>query len=487
MHAPIDLRSEPEPLSSAIGRPPTIVNDVHSRLNRTRVRSILRPRTVRELCDIVARAAEDRTGIGICGGRHAMGGQQFASRHVLVDMTSLSRVIDLDVERGLVTVEAGIDWLQLVNHLVWTSAGQAGGWGIIQKQTGADRLTLGGALAANIHGRGLRLRPIVADVESLEIVTPAGALMTCSRTQNPRLFALVIGGYGLFGPVARVTLRLSRRHMLRRRVAIIDIEDVGALFAERAREGCEYGDFQFAIDAATPEFLRRGVLSCYCPVPDDTPVPARQLSLAPGDWQRLLRLAHSDKAAAFAAYSTYYASTDGQLYWSDTHQLSEYPEAYHETLDAELGASVPGSEMITELYVPREELGRLMDAVRADARRFGYDIIYGTVRTIERDTESFLAWAREPWSCVVFNLHVDHTADAVTRAASHFRRLIDRAASLGGSYYLTYHRWASADHVRACHPRMREFLQEKRRYDPEGVFTSDWHAHHQRLVDDVTD
>jgi FAD/FMN-containing dehydrogenase len=217
-------------------------------------------------------------------------------------------------------------------------------------------------------------------------------------------------------------------------------------------------------------------------VPDDTPVPAGQLSLAPGDWQRLLRLAHTDKAAAFAAYAAYYTSTDGQLYWSDTHQLSDYPEAYHEKLDAELGAVASGSEMITELYVPRAELGTLMHAVGTDARRFGYDIIYGTVRTIERDAESFLAWARAPWLCVVFNLHVDHTAEAVARAASHFRRLIDRAASLGGSYYLTYHRWASADQVRACHPRMREFLQEKRRYDPDGVFRSDWHDHHERLV-----
>ena len=49
-------------------------------------------------------------------------------------------------------------------------------------------------------------------------------------------------------------------------------------------------------------------------------------------------------------------------------------------------------------------------------------MIYGTVRLIERDTETVLVWAREPWACVVFNLHVDHTADGITRAAEAFRR-----------------------------------------------------------------
>ena len=38
-------------------------------------------------------------------------------------------------------------------------------WGIVQKQTGADRLSLGGALACNAHGRGLALKPIVDQVE----------------------------------------------------------------------------------------------------------------------------------------------------------------------------------------------------------------------------------------------------------------------------------------------------------------------------------
>ncbi len=125
---------------------------------------------MRALQEAVRGAAARGLSVSIAGGRHSMGGQQFGAGTVLLDMTALCRVIDLDAERGLVTVEAGIDWPRLINHLLWAGAGQERQWGIVQKQTGADRLTIGGALSANIHGRGLRMRPMIGDVESFDLV-----------------------------------------------------------------------------------------------------------------------------------------------------------------------------------------------------------------------------------------------------------------------------------------------------------------------------
>jgi FAD/FMN-containing dehydrogenase len=458
------------------------VNDVHSQLNATTVRAVETVETVAALQDAVRRAAAAGTPVAIAGGRHAMGGQQFKTAGLLLDMRSLTRVVDLDAERGLVTVEAGIDWPRLVNHLLWAGAGRPDGWSIVQKQTGADRLTIGGALSANIHGRGLTLPPIVGDVESFDIVDPAGRLVRCSRTSNAELFALAIGGYGLFGVIARVTLRLARRRLLERRVALACADNLPELFERRIQDGYEYGDFQFATDPRYPEFLRTGVLSCYRPADPSRTIPAGQRALGEDDWARLLRLAHIDKSRAFDEYSRFYLSTDRQLYWSDTHQLASYSDGYHDRLDRDLAASVKGSEMIGELYVPRQELPAFLARVRADARRRAMDVIYGTIRIIEQDDESVLAWARRPWACVVLNLHVDHAPDGIRKAASDFRSLIAAAADRGGTYYLTYHRWATPGQIEQCHPRMREFLQRKRAYDPQGLFTSDWHDHHVRAL-----
>jgi FAD/FMN-containing dehydrogenase len=471
------------PTHSTAGREPGVeVNDVHSQLNRTTVRRIARVESVRALQRVVAEAAGAGLAISIAGGRHAMGGQQFRTGALLVDTTALCRPIDLDSERGLITVEAGIDWPTLVTHLLWAGAGSDEAWGIIQKQTGADRLTIGGALSANIHGRGLRLRPIIADVESFELVDATGALVTCSRSVNRELFMLAIGGYGLFGVIARVTLRLARRHRLERKVCLACVESLPALFEDRIRTGFEYGDFQFAIDRDSPEFMHTGVFSCYRPIDREAPMPGHQRALSAADWQRLLRLAHTDKTRAFAEYARFYLSTDGQQYWSDTHQLAAYEDGYHAALDREIRSPIPGSEMISELYVPRTALPGFMAAARERGRADRLNIVYGTVRLIERDEESLLAWATEPWACVVFNLHVDHSPDGLRKAEHDFRGLIDIASAFGGSYYLTYHRWATREQVDRCHPRMRDFLERKRQHDPHAVFASDWHDHHARLM-----
>lgn len=371
---------------------PCDVNDVHSQLNRTIVRRVVEVDSIRALQTAVRRAAEAHLGVSVAGGRHAMGGQQFGAGAVLLDMRRLCRVVDFDAERGLVTVEAGIQWPALIKHLLWAGAALPRPWSIVQKQTGADALTLGGALAANIHGRGLRLRPIVGDVESFQIVDAGGALLDCSRTSNPELFALAIGGYGLFGVIATVTLRLARRHKIERRVTLVSVDDLPDLFERRIRDGYEFGDCQFATDPRSREFMQAGVFSCYRPVEDDRPIPVDQRALTPADWQRLLLLAHADKSRAFAEYARHYMSTDRQVYWSDTHQLASYTDGYHETLDRQLAAPVKGSEMISELYVPRADLPAFMAAAREDARREALNVIYGTVRVIEQDDESVLAW-----------------------------------------------------------------------------------------------
>jgi FAD/FMN-containing dehydrogenase len=74
----------------------------------------------------------------------------------------------------------------------------------------------------------------------------------CSRSENPELFRLAIGGYGLFGEVTRVRLRLRRRTKLERVVRIIDIDDLMPAFADRIGEGYIYGEL-----AAGPSGISR--------------------------------------------------------------------------------------------------------------------------------------------------------------------------------------------------------------------------------------
>src|SRR5438132_546792 len=315
--------------------------------------------------------------------------QQFATDGVLLDIRKMNKVLAFDTERGLIEMESGMQWPQLLEHLAAARFSGEKQWAFNQKQTGADRLTMGGCLAANIHGRGLTLPPFISDVESFTLIDAKGELRPCSRTENAELFRLAIGGYGLFGFIYSVTLRLVPRRKLERVVELRTVDEIPGAFAERIRDGFLYGDFQYAIDDLSPDdFLRRGVFSCYRPVPDDTPMPPAQKELTERDWVELLYLA---------------------------------------------------------------------------------------------DKESFLAWARKPYACVVFNLHIEHTSRGLIRAGDQFRRLIDLGIKYGGSWYPTYHRHALRRQVDACYPQFADFLKLKRKYDPEELFQSDWYRHYKNM------
>jgi FAD/FMN-containing dehydrogenase len=457
-----------------------LINDVHSQLNATHVDRVEMPRSLQRLQQIVRETQNSGRPLCVAGGRHAMGGQQFASGATLVDTTRLNRVLSFDRQRGIIEVEAGIQWPELVDYLVREQRGEDSAWGMTQKQTGADRLCLGGALASNVHGRGLRMEPIISDVESFTLVNPAAELITCSRDENREIFSLAIGGYGLFGVIYSVRLRLSPRRKLRRVVSVIDIEDLPACFEERIGQGCLYGDFQYATDEKSADFLRKGVFSCYVPVDAETPMPAHQKAVPRRAWRQLVYLGHADKSRAFKLYSDYYLSTSGQLYWSDTHQLAAYLDDYHKGIDRRM-RSVHATEIITELFVPRPTLPAFMEKVRDDFRRNDVNVIYGTIRLAEKDDESYLAWARESYAGVIFNLHTEHTPTGIAHSAAAFRRLIDMAVALGGSYYLTYHRYATREQVESCYPQFADFLALKQKYDPQERFQSEWYRHYAAL------
>jgi FAD/FMN-containing dehydrogenase len=456
------------------------VNDVHSQLNRTRVAEIVTPRSAEDVAAVVEKAAKAGRAVSICGGRHAMGAQQFGTDTVLIDVRSLTEVRRLDAESGLVDVDAGLQWPALIASLRERQTGAARPWAIAQKQTGADSLSIGGALAANIHGRGLTMKPFVGDVEAFTLTDAKGRTHNCSRQNERELFALAIGGYGLFGVITSATLRLVPRRKLARVVELAMTEDLAARVETRIQDGFLYGDFQFAIDPVSDDFLRKGVFSCYRPVADDTPLAESRNQLSGGDWARLLHLAHHDRTRAFQEYAAYYLSTNGQVYDSDTHQLSYYLDNYHEALDRTSGTR--GSEMISEVYVPRPKLETFLAEMRKAFRKNGAAIVYGTIRFIEKDDETFLPWARERYACLVLNLHVPHTDEGRVRSADAFRELIDLALAQGGSYYLTYHRHARRDQVQAAYPQLADFLAAKRRHDPDERFQSDWYRHYKKML-----
>ena len=458
----------------------TLVNDVHTGWNPTWVDRVEQPASAAEVEALIKAARKRKKIISVSGSRHATGGQQFAERSVLLDMRAMNRVLDLDMKSGVLSVEGGIEWPELIQGYV-KAQGAAPAWGIRQKQGGGDRMTVGGALSANAHGHCLGAPPIVSDVEWIEISTLDKAFQKCSRTQEKELFSLAIGGYGLFGIITAVGLKLVPRRKVRRSVEAHTLAEVIPLVERRAAGGSAFGYFQYNTDETSLEFMRTGVLTTYEIVGDDTPLGGASTDIDEATLASLLELAHKDRRSAYAHYAKLELSQSGNVEWSDLHQLSSYPSGYHQAVDRHLGDESKGADLIWEFYVPRGDLITFFEDARRALLKSETPLIYGTVRFIEQDRDSFLAWAKKPYACVIFTPHYSGGAAAIRKASELYRQLAQAATKRGGSFYLTYNHFAARGEMDAAYPQFAEFLQLKRKYDPKELFQSDWYRHYRDL------
>lgn len=113
-----------------------VLNDVHAKLNETEVSEVVSVNSEDAVVSALNRARHQQRSISISGGRHAMGGQQFALDAIHLDMRPFNRVLAFDGQRGTITVEAGIEWPKLMRDYHVLQHGMPQSWGIRQKQDG---------------------------------------------------------------------------------------------------------------------------------------------------------------------------------------------------------------------------------------------------------------------------------------------------------------------------------------------------------------
>ncbi len=160
-------------------------------------------RSVAELRTVFSRAREEDRTVVLRGSGCSYGDAALNSGGIVVDMTPMREVIHFDAEAGVVTAEPGVTIRDL-----WRLAVPKGFWPPVVP--GTMHPTLGGCLAMNIHGKNnFRVGTIGEHVDAFHILTPLGAELRCTRTENADVFRAAIGGFGMLGAFTRITLRLK--------------------------------------------------------------------------------------------------------------------------------------------------------------------------------------------------------------------------------------------------------------------------------------
>jgi FAD/FMN-containing dehydrogenase len=447
--------------------PPAGFADDASGLSRTPVAETVPvdpdpARAEAQVVGLLRRAREQGLAVSIAGARHSMGGHTVSPGGVVLDMRPFRR-ISFDPSTQRVTCGAGATWAEVLAAL--NPLGRSPD--VMQS---FSNFTVGGSVSVNAHGWQHRRPPLVASVASMRVVTADGRVRRCSRTEEPELFSLVAGGYGLFGVILEAELRTvpnCRYRVQRESVPAARLEEAFAARAAPAEVAMAYA----RIDVSKGRFLEDAILNLFHEVP-----------LGPGEAPPLseARLASLRRAV--------FRGTVGSEYGKDLRSDLERQVEEHlavslltrnQLLDDDWtvyeNRDASRTEVLQEYFLPKGRLAGFLD----EARRLvpaaaGADLLNVTVRWTREDGDSFLRWADRDMACVVFLFHHARTADADAAMEPLTRGLVDAALRAGGRYYLPYRLQATPEQFHAAYPRAREFFARKRALDPTGVFQNLW-------------
>src|SRR5690606_7072778 len=113
----------------------------------------------------------------------------------------------------------------------------------VKAMQSTDIFSVGGSLSVNAHGMDHHVGSIAGTVRAMRVMLADGAVVTCSREDNPDLFRHVIGGYGLFGAILSAELDIADNAVYQTSREIIRSQDFPAFFAEKLENDVNIGLF----------------------------------------------------------------------------------------------------------------------------------------------------------------------------------------------------------------------------------------------------
>jgi FAD/FMN-containing dehydrogenase len=412
---------------------------------------------VAQLQQLVREASRTGTSVSTRGVAHSAGGQSFCDGALVVDMTALDRVLDLDEANQTICAQAGANWGILSKVL------EPKRLGVTTKQE-FQVFTLGGSLAANVHGKTIDYGPLIESVESFRLLRADGEIISVSRSENAELFPAVIGGDGLLGIVTDLTLRLvAERPVQKAEVVLMDRDSLLGAYLSRVGQPPRqlplcYGFFDGRCE--------RGyfVTYSYADLPADAPLEslkrdepnplAFDFLIWLERWARWVRRRSLGLMWATSGKPEVTTRSRRLLLWDNP------PRAFQGML-------------LQKYFVPARAFAEFARQAGIILGKYGDELplFANHFRFVPGNAEALLPFAPEDSICLIpcylARKGSAAWAAALSRATA---ELVEAALDLGGRQYLAFDAIASRDQFQRGYSRAGEFFELKRQHDPKGLF-----------------
>ncbi len=429
------------------------------------VATVATPATMAELEGLVAEVSASRGVRCVARGLgRAYGDAAQSAGGVVLDCRRLDNVLELDESRCLLRAEAGVSLDALLRQLVPRGY-------FVPVTPGTRHVTLGGAVASDIHGKNHHVDgSIAAHVERLSMLTAAGP-RCCGPGELPDEFAAACGGMGLTGVIAEATLRLLPIETSLMRVDTERAKDLDACLSMLSEERGRYRYSVAWVDAlSSGRHLGRAVLTRGDHAGlDELPSLQRRRPLEYTARERL----RVPVAPPFSFLTPLSVAAFNELWFRRAPrrrlgELRTIPSFFHPLDSVGCWNVLYGPRGFTQYqfvvpfaadHVVRAALERLSAARVAS--------FLAVLKSFGPQGSGHLSFPMSGWTLA---LDLPLGSEQLPRILDDLDELV---AEAGGRVYLSKDGRLRPQLLRAMYPRLPEWEAVRRRQDPNGIFSSD--------------
>ncbi len=375
------------------------------------------------------------------------------SRAVVANTTLADRILSFDRESGVVRAEAGLSLAAL--HRVFLPRGFYS-----PVTPGTQYITLGGAVAADVHGKNHHVAGCFgAHVQGLTLRVADGRIVTCSPALERDLLRATIGGMGLTGHVLEVEFRMERvpsRWVVRETERIANIDTFLEGLAAAAREWPHTMGWIDCLSRGAGlgrGILMRGRWAAPAEAPPEAPAQPWRPTL-PFEMPGVVLSPLSVRAFNEAYYRSHVPHLRRGLV---------HPEAFFYPLDA-IGHwnRLYGSRGFTQYQcvLPRAGGNRAVRALLELLTEKGGASFLCVIKDCGDEGIGLLSFPK-PGTSIALDIPIRPGTQQLVDALN---ELVIRE---GGRIYLAKDTFTRPEHYRAMEPRLAEWREIRRRWDPE--------------------
>lgn len=411
----------------------------------------------------VKSANEKNQKLTIAGMQHTQGGHTLYPGATLIDMKSYNEILDYQPDKQQIMVQSGITWEQIQRKINPD--------GLALKVTQSQAIfTVGGSLSANIHGRDIRYGSLLDTVESFRLLTPEGKVIEVSRNQNSEWFPYVIGGYGLFGIILDVTLKLTKDELYQIQSEKMTVEEYPIYFQEHVKNNKAVRMHMARISVAPDTFFTDMYVINYNLANNQSII--KEYSKLKGE----PIIALPKALLGISRYSDY----GKNLFWETQKKyLFNENDSYITRNNVMRSDSKfmefeqPGrTEVLSELFIPIDKYPNLINDLKSMLKEEDLNLLNITIRYVEKDKQAVLSYAKEDMFGLVLLINQGKSKKDIENTQKVVQKMIDATLVHGGTYYLPYYPYASKEQIRKSYPKIDSFFQKKKELDPNEVFVN---------------